>query len=151
MSCCGLFACFNMCVTNLPPCSLFPNVCVHRPDVTAADSRPVHLPQAQCQGIIGHLVVKFQFWQKALKPSRVQMKREQPGQSDDFSFPTNYIICPFACSQINELIVQRGCHCLDTVSIVFHFRYTHMWHKSLLLMQLWCFCLWSVRVLKLTA
>lgn len=47
------------------------------------------------------------------------MQREQPGQSDDFPFPTNYIIFLFAWSQTNDQIVQRLCHCLDTVVLLF--------------------------------
>lgn len=98
----------------------FFNVCFHWLDVTAADSRPVHLPQAECQGIMRRLVVKFRIWQNVLKPGRLQMQREQPGQSDDFPFPTKCIIfpfaCSFACSQTNHQIAQRLCHCLDTAS-----------------------------------
>lgn len=108
--CSGVRACLNMCVTNLwrRLCSSgFFNVCFHWLDVTATDSRPVHLPEAECQGIMRHLVVKFRIWQNALKPSRLQMQREQPGQSDDFPFPANYIIFPFASSQTNDQIVQQ--------------------------------------------
>ena len=45
------------------------------------------------------------------------MQKEQPGQSDDFPFPADCIICPFARSQTNDQIVQPlFLLCLDTDS-----------------------------------
>lgn len=38
---------------------MFPNVCSHWLDVTVDDSGPVLFPEAECQGVIRHLVVKF--------------------------------------------------------------------------------------------
>lgn len=62
MSRCGVFACLNMLRGQFAAggCAVgFFNVRFQRLGVAAADSGPVHLPEAECQGIIGHLVVKF--------------------------------------------------------------------------------------------
>lgn len=120
------------------------NVCFCLLDVTAADSRPVHLPEAECQGIMRHLVVKFRIWQNALKPSRLQMQREQPGQSDDFPFLTNYIIFPFASRQTNDQIVQRRCHCLDTDSYCLSYQIHQMYLTKAITSRvaLLFFCIW---------
>lgn len=135
-----LLACLNMCVTNLQWRLRFFNVCFHWLDVTAADSRPAHLPKAECQSIMRYLVVKFRIWQNALKPSRLQMQRKQPVQSDDFPFLCYYITLLFASSQTNDQTVQWLCHCLDTdLYCLSHYIPGYIWQKQLLVMSLWCF------------
>lgn len=121
------------------------NVRFRRLDVTAADSRPVHLPKAVCQGIMRHLVVKFRIWQNALKPKTADAKKKgsKRDQSDDFPFPNNYIIYPFASSQTHDH------NCAATtwplfghgVQIVCHVRYIgRIWLLQVLSLWQTSFC-----------
>lgn len=123
------FACLNTCVTNLrlgPFSSLrLLNVCFRWLDATAADSRPVHLPEAECQGIMRHLVVKFRIWQNALKPSRMQMQREQPGPK--WWLPISYWLYHISlCFQPNKWpqLCSDCAFVWTQVPVVCHIRYS---------------------------
>lgn len=84
------------------------NVYFRRLDVTAADSGPVHLPEAECQGVMRHLVVKFRIWQNALKPSRLQMQRRSRAKMMTSHFLPHCIIS-LASSHTNDQIVLWLC------------------------------------------